>query len=100
MHRFIEFVGQFVLAICLNPRIAGIADDLKEPRTAVSPAKSIEESQCPEARFLDYVFGIRRVAYQPARQIVRCIKMRPHHLFESLWHVYLTLPIPLPIYVP
>jgi hypothetical protein len=92
MHHFIEFAGKFGRAILLYSRIAGITHDLEKPRAAVSPAKSIEESQRPQTRLLDYVFGIRRVAHQPARQVVRRVKMRRYDLFESLGHVCLTLP--------
>src|ERR1700676_3843440 len=89
MNRFIEFIGEFSGAILPYPRIAGIAHDLQKPGAAVSPAKTIKESQRPKKCLLHYVFGVRRAAYQPAREVVRRVKMRQYHLFKSLGHVRL-----------
>src|ERR1700746_903062 len=84
MDSFIKFRGQVGSAIFLQPRVAGIADNLQEPGSCIYSMKTCNKSKCPYQRLLGHVFGVRTAAQQPPRQIERGILMRHDHAFKPL----------------
>src|ERR1700749_3178051 len=82
--KFLGVIGAVgVRAVIAQPRKRSVSHDRKKPGPGGFPTKARKSAQRFEIRFLNYVFGIMRIARQETSQIVRCIKMRQEKVFET-----------------
>jgi hypothetical protein len=81
---FVKFRGKIRRAIFFEPCVAGVADDLEEPRAWITSVVGSEKPQRAEHGFLGDVFCVVAVANDPTRQIEGRIYVRHHDLLEPL----------------
>src|ERR1700739_2165350 len=84
MNGFIKLRGQVGPAIFLQPGVAGVADNLRQPGARVDSVKPRDESKSSHQGFLGHVFGVGTAAQQPARQVKGGILMRHNQSLKAL----------------
>src|SRR5438067_6668823 len=80
---FVESGGKLLPTILLKPRITAIPDNRQQPGSRVAAAKAFKRPQRPQASLLHQILRIVIVSDEPAREIVRAIKVRQHRLLEE-----------------
>ena len=82
---FMAAATAIYIAILPQPCVAGVSDDLQQPRTSItSSLKTRKGMQCAQKGLLHHVLGISIAASEPAREIVGRVQMRQYDLFEQL----------------
>src|SRR4030095_11245021 len=66
------------------PSAAGVANDAEKPGAPVAAGKGAEVAERTHRCFLQHVFGIVLVVYQPACQAARGLEVRQHDIVEAL----------------
>src|SRR5258708_16198241 len=84
-HRFlVEGHAQRLDPVGLEPGVVRVAHDGEQPGASALAVKAVEEFERAQARLLDHVLGVARVARQPMRVVVGRVQMCREDLFKPL----------------